>query len=128
MKSCQEIKCFWRILSCSNITVTRWSFGARKEILSFAFLVFLWDNALQKPRIPSHFAKCEPLICTLYYICKLKFIFIFIKSNIKNIIKCSIILQLESSRLISVYLNPLMSLFIILSSLSKSVTCLKMSW
>ena len=68
MRSCQEIKCFWRTLSCLNIMVKRRNFGARKEILSFAFLFLLWNNASQKLRISSHFAKCEPLIRTLYYI------------------------------------------------------------
>ena len=64
MRLCQEIKCFWRILSCLNIIVTRWTFGTRNEILSFAFLLFLWDNASQKLRIPSDYAKCKPLIHT----------------------------------------------------------------
>ena len=62
MGFCQEIKCFWRKLFCLNIIVTRWNLGTRNEILSFVFLFFLWDNASQKLRIPSHFAKCEPLI------------------------------------------------------------------
>ena len=39
--------------------------GAGNEILSFAFLLFLYDNASQKLGIPLHFSKCEPLICTL---------------------------------------------------------------
>ena len=66
MRLCQEIKCFWRTISCLNIIVRWWNFGgARNETLSLALLLFLWDNALQKLRIPSHFAKCEPLICTL---------------------------------------------------------------
>ena len=39
--------------------------GARNEILSFAFLLFLWDNALKKLIIPLHFAECKPLIRTL---------------------------------------------------------------
>ena len=38
---------------------------ARNQILSFAFLLFLWDNASQKLRISSHFVKCEPQIRTL---------------------------------------------------------------
>ena len=54
MRLCQEIKWFWRTLSFLNIIVIRWNFGARNEILSFAFLLFLWDNALQKLRIPLH--------------------------------------------------------------------------
>ena len=53
-----------RHLDCLNIIVMRWNFGASNEILSFAFLLFLWDNDSQKLRIPSHFAKCEPLIRT----------------------------------------------------------------
>ena len=44
-----------------------WDFRASNEILSFAILLFLWDNASQKLRIPSHFTKCEPLIRTLRY-------------------------------------------------------------
>ena len=64
MRSCQEIKCFWRTLSCLNIILTRWNFGARNEIFRFAFLLFLWDNASQKLRMPSHYEKCESLICT----------------------------------------------------------------
>ena len=63
MRLCQEIKCFWR--TCLNITVTRWNFGARNKILSFSFLLFLWDNALQKFRILLYFVKCKPLILTL---------------------------------------------------------------
>ena len=39
--------------------------GAREEILSFTFLLFLWDNASRKLKIASHFAKCELLIRTL---------------------------------------------------------------
>ena len=65
IRSCQEIEYFWRTLSSVNIIVTRWSFDARNAILSLAFLLFLWDNALQKLRIPLHFTKCELLICTL---------------------------------------------------------------
>ena len=68
MRSRQEIKCFWRTLSCLNIIVTRWKFGAWKEILSFAFLLFLWDNASQKLRIPPHFVNCELLIRILPYL------------------------------------------------------------
>ena len=34
-------------------------------ILSFQFMLFLWDNASQKLRIPSHFVKCKLLIHTL---------------------------------------------------------------
>ena len=64
MRWCQEIKYFWRILSCLNIIV-RWNFGTRDKILSFAFLFFSWDNASQKLTIPSHSAKWELLICTL---------------------------------------------------------------
>ena len=30
------------------------------------YLLLLWNNASQKLRIPSHFAKCESLICTMY--------------------------------------------------------------
>ena len=60
MRWFQEIKYFWRMLSCLNIIVRRWN-----KILSFAFLFFSWDNAWQKLRIPSHSAKCELLICTL---------------------------------------------------------------
>ena len=63
---CQGIKCFWKMLSWLNIIVTRWNFGARNKILSFAFLLFLYDNALQKLRIPSHFVKCKPLLRTRY--------------------------------------------------------------
>ena len=62
----REIKCFW-MSSCLNIIVTRWNFGARNEILSFAFSLFLWDNASQKLRIPLHFASYKPLICTLLW-------------------------------------------------------------
>ena len=29
------------------------------------FVVSLWDNGLQKLRMPLHFAKFNPLICTL---------------------------------------------------------------
>ena len=65
MRLCQEIKWFWRTLSFLNIIVIRWNFGARNEILSFTFLLFLWGNASQKLRISSRFAKCEPLIRTL---------------------------------------------------------------
>ena len=57
MRLCQEIKCFWRTLSCLNIIVARWNFGTRSKILSFAFLLFLWDNSGKKLRTPSHF--CE---------------------------------------------------------------------
>ena len=76
MRSCQEIKCFWRTLSCLNIMVKRRNFGARKEILSFAFLFLLWNNASQKLRISSHFAKCEPLIRTLLTFLNLSQVFI----------------------------------------------------
>ena len=64
---CQEIKCFYRTLSCSNIIIVmRGNFVARNELLSFTFLLFLWDNASQKLR------KCELLICTLTFIKKSK--------------------------------------------------------
>ena len=65
MRLCQEIECFWRTLFCQNITVTRWNFGARSKILSFPFLLFPWDNALQKFSILLHFVKYKPLILTL---------------------------------------------------------------
>ena len=66
MRLCQEIKCFWRTIFCLNIIVRLQNFGgATNETLSLAFLLFLWDNTLQKLRIPLHFAKCQPLICTL---------------------------------------------------------------
>ena len=65
MRQCQEIIYFWRTLSRWNIIVTRWNVGARNEILSFAFMLFLWDNASQEFRIPSHFVKCKLLIRTL---------------------------------------------------------------
>ena len=77
MRSCQEIKCFWRTLSCLNIIVTRWNVGARNAILSFAFLLFLWDNASLKHSTPSHFAKCKLLICTLISMQKIKDICFF---------------------------------------------------
>ena len=54
------------MLSSLNIDVTRWNFGAWNEIVSFTFLLFLWDNASQKLRIPLDFAKCKLLIYTLY--------------------------------------------------------------
>ena len=66
MRLFQEIKCFWRTLSCLNIIVARWNFGARNEIFSLVFL-FLCDNALQKLRIPLHFTKCNLLIRTLLF-------------------------------------------------------------
>ena len=56
--SCQEIKCFWRKLSCLDIIVTRWNFSARNKIPRFRFLLFLLDNVSQKLTIPLHFAKC----------------------------------------------------------------------
>ena len=61
-----HVRKLWRMLSCLNIDVTRWNFGAKNEILGFAFLLFLWDNASQKLKIPLDFAKWKPLICTLY--------------------------------------------------------------
>ena len=45
-----------RYLACLNIIVMRWNFGASNEILSFALLLFLWNNASQKLRIPSYSA------------------------------------------------------------------------
>ena len=38
---------------------------ARNQILSFAFFLFLWDDASQKLRIPAQFVKCELQIRTL---------------------------------------------------------------
>ena len=61
-------------LAWSDTIVSRWNFCARNEIFSFAFLLFLWDNASQKLRIPSHFAKCELLIRTFLWI---EFVFHF---------------------------------------------------
>ena len=67
-----------RHLDCLNIIVMRWNFGASNEILGFAFLLFLWDNGSQKLRIPSHFAKCEPLIRTLSILCSFMSFSLFI--------------------------------------------------
>ena len=61
-------------LAWSDTIVSRWNFCAGNEIFSFAFLLFLWDNASQKLRIPSHFAKCELLIRTFLWI---EFVFHF---------------------------------------------------
>ena len=67
IRSCQEIKFFWRTLSCLNILSLRDEtlMQETQYILSFAFLLFLWD-ASQKLKIPSHFPKCKPLIHTLF--------------------------------------------------------------
>ena len=48
----------WRLLLRDETLVQEMKY----EILSFAFLLFLWDNSLQERRIPSYFAKCEQLI------------------------------------------------------------------
>ena len=59
-----EIKCFEECYFSCIILFQE----IRNEILSFAFLLFLWEKALQILEIPLHFAKCEPLIRTLRYI------------------------------------------------------------
>ena len=56
IRSSQEINCFWRCCLA-------WILLLQDETL---MSLFLWDNALQKLRILSHFAKWEPLICTVW--------------------------------------------------------------
>ena len=60
MRLCQPVKAMKNIILleyyCQEMKLQY-----KKQILSFAFLLFLWDNGLQKFRIPLHFAKCKPL-------------------------------------------------------------------
>ena len=81
-------------LAWSDTIVSRWNFCAGNEIFSFAFLLFLWDNASQKLRIPSHFAKCELLIRTFLWIeFVFHFFFFFMFLFFTGICLCSTFVQ-----------------------------------